>query len=72
VLDRRVPHLKEKAIKLSHQLGEARMIQISEHIATTVKERKGLNANVDSYSATAYYPVGKSVHRRNRDTSPRH
>ncbi len=58
VLDPRAPHLKEMAIKLSNQLGEAKWIQMSERIATIMKEQKGLNANVDFYSATVYYSLG--------------
>jgi citrate synthase len=46
------------AIQLSNQLGEAKWIQMSERIAHIMKERKGLNANVDFYSATVYYSLG--------------
>jgi citrate synthase len=58
VLDPRAPHLKTMAEKLSSQLGEPKWLQMSERIATTMKERKGLNANVDFYSATVYYSLG--------------
>ena len=58
VLDPRAPHLKEMAIKLSNQLGDAKWIQMSERIAKIMKEQKGLNANVDFYSATVYYSMG--------------
>jgi len=58
VLDPRAPHLKTMAIKLSEQLGEAKWIQMSERIATIMREQKGLNANVDFYSATVYYSLG--------------
>ena len=58
VLDPRAPHLKAMAIKLSNELGEPKWIQMSERIATIMKERKGLNANVDFYSATVYYSLG--------------
>src|SRR4028118_1050951 len=58
VLDPRAPHLKTMAIKLSEQLGEKKWIQMSERIAAIMKERKGLNANVDFYSATVYYSMG--------------
>ena len=57
VLDPRAPHLKAMAIKLSEELGEAKWIQMSERIAAIMKERKGLNANVDFYSATVYYSL---------------
>ncbi len=58
VLDPRAPHLKMMAIKLSEELGEAKWIQMSERIAALMKEKKGLNANVDFYSATVYYSLG--------------
>lgn len=58
VLDPRAPHLRAMAIKLSNELGEAKWIHMSERIAEIMKERKGLNANVDFYSATVYYSLG--------------
>lgn len=58
VLDPRAPHLKRMAEQLTDQLGEPKWIQMSDRIATTMKERKGLNANVDFYSATVYYSLG--------------
>jgi citrate synthase len=58
VLDPRAPHLKRMAEKLTAQLGELKWIQMSDRIATVMKERKGLNANVDFYSATVYYSLG--------------
>ena len=58
VLDPRAPHLKAMAIKLSNELGDPKWIQMSERIAAIMKERKGLNANVDFYSATVYYSLG--------------
>jgi len=58
VLDPRAPHLKKMAQKLCAQLGEKKWIQMSERIATLMKEKKGLEANVDFYSATVYYSLG--------------
>jgi citrate synthase len=58
VLDPRAPHLREMAIILGNQLGEPKWIRMSERIASIMKERKGLNANVDFYSATVYYSMG--------------
>jgi len=58
VLDPRAPHLRDMAVKLSNQLGEPKWIKMSERIAAIMKERKGLNANVDFYSATVYYSLG--------------
>lgn len=58
VLDPRAPHLRKMAIKLTEELGETKWIDMSERIAEMMKERKGLNANVDFYSATVYYSLG--------------
>lgn len=58
VLDPRAPHLKRMAQKLSAELGEPKWIQMSERIAQLMLEKKGLNANVDFYSATVYYSLG--------------
>lgn len=58
VLDPRAPHLRNMAVKLTEQLGEPKWIRMSERIAQVMRERKGLNANVDFYSATVYYSLG--------------
>lgn len=58
VLDPRAPHLRTLAIELTEELGEPKWIQMSERIAEIMRERKGLNANVDFYSATVYYSLG--------------
>ncbi|MEX1117468.1 MAG: citrate synthase [Terrimicrobiaceae bacterium] len=58
VLDPRAPHLRAMAAELSEKLGEPKWIRMSEKIAAIMKERKGLNANVDFYSATVYYSLG--------------
>ncbi|MEM9281440.1 MAG: citrate/2-methylcitrate synthase, partial [Verrucomicrobiota bacterium] len=58
VLDPRAPHLRKMAIKLTEELGESKWIDMSERIAEIMRERKGLNANVDFYSATVYYSLG--------------
>ena len=57
VLDPRAPHLQKMAVKLTEELGESKWINMSERIATIMRERKGLNANVDFYSATVYYSL---------------
>lgn len=57
-LDPRAPHLRAMGIKLSAQLGEPKWLRMSEHIAAIMQEKKGLNANVDFYSATVYYSLG--------------
>ncbi len=58
VLDPRAPHLRTMAVQLCEQLGEPKWIRMSERIASVMKEKKGLNANVDFYSATVYYSLG--------------
>src|ERR1700761_6521970 len=58
VLDPRAPILKAMAVKLSSELGEPKWIEMSERIAALMKEKKGLHANVDFYSATVYYSLG--------------
>ncbi|MET0252656.1 MAG: citrate synthase [Terrimicrobiaceae bacterium] len=57
-LDPRAPHLRAMAVKLCEELGEPKWIRMSERIAEIMKEKKGLNANVDFYSATVYYSLG--------------
>jgi citrate synthase len=61
VLDPRAPHLKRMAKILSEQLGEPKWIKMSERIAELMLEKKGLNANVDFYSATVYYSLGLPI-----------
>jgi citrate synthase len=58
VLDPRAPHLRAMAVKLTEKHGEPKWLRMSERIATIMKEKKGLNANVDFYSATVYYSLG--------------
>jgi citrate synthase len=57
-LDPRAPHLKRMAQVLSAKLGEPKWIQMSDRIAEIMLKKKGLNANVDFYSATVYYSLG--------------
>lgn len=57
VLDPRAPYLRKMAVKLTKELGETKWIDMSERIAELMRERKGLNANVDFYSATVYYSL---------------
>jgi citrate synthase len=57
-LDPRAPHLRKLAVQLTDELGEPKWIQMSERISQIMRERKGLEANVDFYSATVYYSLG--------------
>lgn len=61
VLDPRAPHLKRMAKILSEKIGEPKWIKMSERIAELMLEKKGLNANVDFYSATVYYSLGLPI-----------
>ncbi len=58
VLDPRAPFLRDMAIKLTDELGEPKWIRMSERIAQLMREKKGLEANVDFYSATVYHSLG--------------
>jgi citrate synthase len=58
VLDPRAPHLKRMAQVLSEKIGDKKWIQMSERIAEVMLKKKGLNANVDFYSATVYHSLG--------------
>ncbi|CAN5402565.1 citrate synthase [soil metagenome] len=58
VLDPRAPHLRRMAVRLTKEIGESKWIEMSERIAEIMLERKGLNANVDFYSATVYHSLG--------------
>ena len=58
MLDPRAPHLRKFAVQLTEELGETKWIDMSERIAEIMREKKGLNANVDFYSATVYYSLG--------------
>ncbi|MFI0347713.1 MAG: citrate/2-methylcitrate synthase [Chthoniobacterales bacterium] len=57
-LDPRAPILREMAVTLCERLGETKWIRIAEKISSLMKEKKGLNANVDFYSAIVYYSLG--------------
>jgi len=58
VLDPRAPFLRDMAVKLTNELGEPKWIRMSERIAQLMREKKGLEANVDFYSATVYHSLG--------------
>jgi citrate synthase len=56
-LDPRAPHLKRLAEKLSAKV-DPKWLRMSDRIAAIMKKEKGLEANVDFYSATVYYSLG--------------
>ncbi len=57
-LDPRATILRDMLEDLSEEKGEMKWLEMSDTIRTTVKERKGLDANVDFYSASVYYLLG--------------
>ena len=57
-LDPRAPHLRSMALSMCERLDQNKWMNMAERIATLMKEKKGLNANVDFYSAIVYYSLG--------------
>lgn len=60
-LDPRARHLKVLSEELGRRTGHLQLYEISKEIEQTVKTLKGLNANVDFYSASTYYSLGIPV-----------
>ena len=58
VLDPRAIHLKRMSEELSRETGHTELFEKSSRVERTVSELRGLNANVDFYSACAYYSLG--------------
>jgi len=56
--DPRAASLKGMAKDLGERTGHEKLYQISTRIESYIKENKGLNANVDFYSASTYYSLG--------------
>jgi citrate synthase len=56
-LDPRAIHLKQLSEELGRRTGHLALFEASRDIEATVKELKGLNANVDFYSASTYYSL---------------
>jgi len=55
--DPRATHLRPMSERLGASSGEAKWHQISRRIEDLVRAEKGLNANVDFYSASAYHAL---------------
>jgi citrate synthase len=58
--DPRATHLRQMSRELCQQSGHARLYEMSKAIEEFVKSEKGLNPNVDFYSASTYYSMGIS------------
>jgi len=56
--DPRATHLRRMSRELGERAGTPQWFEMSERIEGLVKGEKGLNANVDFYSATTYYTLG--------------
>jgi citrate synthase len=56
--DPRAASLKGMAKDLGERTGHEKLYQISTQIEQYIKDNKGLNANVDFYSASTYYSLG--------------
>lgn len=61
VLDPRAIHLRKLSEELGRSTGHIDMYEKSLRVEQAVKEEKGLNANVDFYSASTYYSLGIPV-----------
>ena len=56
--DPRATHLRVMSEELGKRTGQEKLYRISKRMEETVKSVKGLNPNVDFYSASTYYSLG--------------
>jgi citrate synthase len=56
--DPRATHLRQMSKEFGERTGDTRWYEMSHIIEEYIKEHKGLNANVDFYSASVYYMMG--------------
>jgi citrate synthase len=56
--DPRAAHLREMSRRLGERTGEMKWYEISRKLEEVVKRERGLNVNVDFYSASTYYALG--------------
>jgi citrate synthase len=59
--DPRAQHLREMSKESGKRTGETKWFEISQAVEQAIKERKGLNVNVDFYSASVYYTMGLPI-----------
>lgn len=57
-LDPRAIHLRRMSDELSKRAGNPKWLQMSDRIREIVEKEKGINPNVDFYSASVYYTMG--------------
>ncbi|HEY8450526.1 MAG TPA: citrate synthase [Bacillota bacterium] len=60
-LDPRAIHLRRMSELLGKRGGNTKWLEMSDRIRKIVEEEKGLNPNVDFYSASAYYTMGIDI-----------
>ncbi len=56
--DPRATHLRQMSEALGRETGDLKWFRMSQAVEELVKREKGLNANVDFYSASTYYVLG--------------
>lgn len=56
--DPRATHLREMSRRLGERTGEMKWYEISRKLEEVMKRERGLNPNVDFYSASTYYALG--------------
>jgi citrate synthase len=56
--DPRATHLRMLSEELGKRTGHEQLYRLSKRMEETIKAEKGLNPNVDFYSASAYYSLG--------------
>jgi citrate synthase len=59
--DPRATHLRVLSEELGKRTGQEQLYRMSKRMEETVKAEKGLNPNVDFYSASTYYSIGIPV-----------
>jgi len=59
--DPRATHLRELSEEIGKRTGHLDLYLASKEVESFIKQTKGLNANVDFYSASAYYSLGIPV-----------
>jgi citrate synthase len=59
--DPRATHLRVLSEELGKRTGHEKLFRMSKAMEETVRAQKGLNANVDFYSASTYYSLGIPV-----------
>ncbi|GGJ02017.1 citrate synthase [Alicyclobacillus cellulosilyticus] len=60
--DPRATHLRQLSKEAGERVGVTKWFEMSQVIERVVKDRKGLNPNVDFYSASLYYSLGLPTH----------